>query len=138
MPEAITLKSEIVTKTMVIDYTDLLSYVDTAAAVFTMMTLNPRSKVIAASSHVITAFAGATTMVGEIGDGSDPNEYLGQDDMKATAGTTVEGTAMYDSIDHDGASPVKITMTAGTEYLDDLTAGRVEFQVTYLNTLIPA
>lgn len=114
---------------VVVDYTDLVA----TAALTKAQNIYPGSGNAAvgtcirrAAARVVTAFAGCTALVVEIGYGTDPNAILASSDMMATAGTWYSITPATCPITLSAADTFDALFTATTDNLTDLTAGEVE------------
>lgn len=80
-----------------------------------------------AAARVVTAFAGCTAIVVELGFGTDPNAVLLSSDMAATAGTWYTATPATAPQVCNAADTFDALFTATTDNLSSLTAGQVEF-----------
>lgn len=79
-----------------------------------------------AAARVVTAFAGTTTLVVEVGDGGDVDRALASSDMTAAAGTVYPAIPTTVPAAFAAADTVDALFTATVDNLDQLSAGEVQ------------
>lgn len=90
------------------------------------------ARVIGATCHVLTAFAGGSVsaLTMQVGDAADPNELLVATDMTATGFTDAPGVYTPWTLEATAYAGLA-TFTSTDDNLDALTAGKVEVYIHY-------